>query len=73
MRGDVSQEDMGIKEPQLSEVLQQTQFIIHSAASIELEADIATTLSQNYFGTKVSRWGEWIGERRHITLGRSVE
>jgi fatty acyl-CoA reductase len=52
MEGDLNSDDLGLSQSNLSKALSEVQVIIHSAASIELEADVQHTLRSNYLGTR---------------------
>lgn len=52
LEGDMNSDDLGLSEQDIQTVLTQVQFLIHSAASIELEADVQHTLRSNYLGTQ---------------------
>ncbi len=51
--GDLSQEHMGVRLSELKPVVATFNYVIHCAASIELEAEVTNTLKQNYCGTEV--------------------
>lgn len=46
------QENLGLSDEQLEVALADVNIVTHSAASIELEADVQNTLRANYLGTK---------------------
>eukprot|EP00878_Enallax_costatus_P005649 GHUV01005923.1.p1 GENE.GHUV01005923.1~~GHUV01005923.1.p1 ORF type:complete len:571 (+),score=168.70 GHUV01005923.1:688-2400(+) len=48
----MNSDNLGLSEQDLQTVQTQIQFVIHSAASIELEADVQHTLRSNYLGTQ---------------------
>lgn len=45
-------DDLGLSQIDLKTVLRETNIVIHSAASIGLEADVQLSLRSNYIGTK---------------------
>ena len=45
-------DDLGLSPTDLKSVLSQTNIVIHSAASIGLEADVQHSLRSNYIGTR---------------------
>lgn len=52
LEGDMNSDDLGLSDRDLERVQQQVHIVIHSAASIELEADVQHTLRSNYLGTR---------------------
>eukprot|EP00879_Flechtneria_rotunda_P027744 GHRR01029734.1.p1 GENE.GHRR01029734.1~~GHRR01029734.1.p1 ORF type:complete len:193 (-),score=42.90 GHRR01029734.1:98-676(-) len=52
LEGDMNSDDLGLSAADLDNVLQNVHIVIHSAASIELEADVQHTLRSNYLGTR---------------------
>lgn len=48
LEGDMNSDDLGLSAQDLETVQSQVHFVIHSAASIELEADVQHTLRSNY-------------------------
>ncbi|WIA39152.1 hypothetical protein OEZ86_005280 [Tetradesmus obliquus] len=50
--GDLNSEQLGLSEATMQQLLEQVDIIIHSAASIGLEADVQATLRCNYLGTQ---------------------
>jgi len=55
VQGDLLAPGLGLSEQDMRRLKREVQIIIHSAASIELEADIHKTLRSNYCGTKEVR------------------
>eukprot|EP00775_Hariotina_reticulata_P012461 gene12461-12596_t len=49
--GDLLQSGLGLSQADAAMLQEQVDIVLHSAASIELEADIQDTLKTNYFGT----------------------
>lgn len=52
LEGDLNSDNLGLSDEHLSTALAEVEVVIHSAASIELEADVQNTLSSNYLGTR---------------------
>lgn len=52
LEGDLMQPGLGFDDVTRQHVLSTINFVIHSAASIELEADVQNTLKCNYLGSK---------------------
>lgn len=48
LEGDMNSDNLGLSEQDLQTVQTQIQIVMHSAASIELEADVQHTLRSNY-------------------------
>ncbi len=51
LKGDVTAPGLGLSTADRAHVQQEVQIVIHSAASIELEADVHATLRANFLGT----------------------
>ncbi|KAF8068303.1 L-aspartate oxidase [Scenedesmus sp. PABB004] len=52
LEGDMNSDGLGLSAADLAKVQGGVQFVVHSAASIELEADVQHTLRSNYIGTR---------------------
>jgi hypothetical protein len=52
LEGDLNSDDLGLSERELSLVQSNVNILVHSAASIQLEADVQHTLRSNYLGTR---------------------
>lgn len=52
LEGDLNSDDLGLSAADQAKVLSEVEFVVHSAASIELEADVQHTLRSNYLGTQ---------------------
>jgi hypothetical protein len=52
LEGDLNSDDLGLSEHELSLVQTNVNILVHSAASIQLEADVQHTLRSNYLGTR---------------------
>lgn len=52
LEGDLNSDNLGLSEEHLHKALSEVEVVIHSAASIELEADVQNTLRANYIGTR---------------------
>jgi nucleoside-diphosphate-sugar epimerase len=52
LEGDLNSDDLGLSQRELSLVQNNVNILIHSAASIQLEADVQHTLRSNYLGTR---------------------
>eukprot|EP00882_Tetradesmus_deserticola_P013375 GHRQ01014200.1.p1 GENE.GHRQ01014200.1~~GHRQ01014200.1.p1 ORF type:complete len:468 (+),score=166.28 GHRQ01014200.1:148-1551(+) len=52
LEGDLNSDGLGLSQHELSLVQGKVNILIHSAASIQLEADVQHTLSSNYLGTR---------------------
>lgn len=52
IEGDIDCDNLGLTTTDLRKVLSQVNIIIHSAASIGLEADVQRSLRSNYLGTQ---------------------
>jgi fatty acyl-CoA reductase len=52
LEGDLNSDDLGLSAADQQKVLSEVEFVVHSAASIELEADVQHTLRSNYLGTQ---------------------
>jgi fatty acyl-CoA reductase len=52
LEGDLNSDNLGLTESDLSKAVSEVEVVIHSAASIELEADVQHTLYSNYLGTR---------------------
>lgn len=52
LEGDLNSDDLSLSAADQNKVMSEVQFVIHSAASIELEADVQHTLNSNYMGTR---------------------
>jgi len=52
LEGDLNSDNLGLSATDLQKALSEVEFVIHSAASIELEADVQHTLRSNYLGTR---------------------
>lgn len=51
LEGDLNSDSLGLSPANLARVQAEVEFVMHSAASIELEADVQHTLESNYVGT----------------------
>lgn len=52
LEGDLNSDNLGLSPADQAKVFTEVQFVVHSAASIELEADVQHTLRSNYQGTR---------------------
>lgn len=52
LEGDLNSDNLGLSATDLQKALSEVEFVVHSAASIELEADVQHTLRSNYLGTR---------------------
>lgn len=52
LEGDLNSDNLGLSPADQAKVFTEVQFVVHSAASIELEADVQHTLRSNYLGTR---------------------
>lgn len=52
LEGDLNSDDLGLTQRELQLVQANVNILVHSAASIQLEADVQHTLRSNYLGTR---------------------
>lgn len=50
--GDITQENFGLNDEQLTKVIEESEIVFHMAASLKLEATLKSNIKMNLLGTK---------------------